>query len=56
MMNCGRGIAKTDILVLLFSAVKLFLNTIVSGKVTRKGKVRLVDSLADLAKDLKISQ
>lgn len=38
------------------SAVRLFLNTVVSGKVTRKGKVKLVDSLNELGRDISLSR
>ena len=47
----------TDLIQLSFPrAVRLFLNTIVSGKVTRKGKVKLVDSLNSLGQDLDLSR
>lgn len=37
-------------------AVKVFLNTIVSGKVTRKGKLKLINSLSELGKDIDITR
>jgi hypothetical protein len=37
-------------------AVKLFLNTIVSGKVAQKGKVKLIPTLSLLAKELDVTK
>ena len=47
---------QPDSYVCEIRAIKIFLNTIVSGKVTRKGKVKVANSLSELARDLDITQ
>lgn len=52
----SRGLQMVPAKSMSSSAVRLFLNAIVSGKVAQKGKVRLVDSLSALARDIDIAQ